>query len=414
MQRLPRAFRHHNFRLFFAGQGLSLIGTWIQQTAMSWLVYRLTGSTLLLGATAFAGQIPILLLAPLAGSLADRFPKERLLLWSQVLAMLPAFGVAWLAFSHAVQPWHLVMMSIFLGICTAFEIPARQSLMARLVDDRQDLPNAIAMNSFAVNSARLIGPALAGILIHLIGEKLCFLLNGFSYLAVILALLAMKLPPDANSGKRSHGGIANGLAYVSREPTIRTVLLLLGAVSFLTTPYIALLPTYAREIFHGDAQTLGMLLGCSGLGALIGNIFLASRAPGDDLSHITVFASIVAGIALMTFAFSTSLWVSMLLLTAVGFGIVVTAVSINITLQAKVGGEFRGRIMSLYTVAYLGVSPLGSLGEGWVANGIGVPKTLFFAGLACVICATILAAQLNPVRIRVEGGEFAPELRIPR
>jgi MFS family permease len=400
MKNLPRAFRHHNFRLFFAGQGLSLIGTWIQQTALSWLVYRLTGSTLLLGITAFAGQIPILLLAPLAGSLTDRFPKERLLLWSQIFAMLQAFCVTWLAFSHAVQPWQLVTMAVFLGICTAFEIPARQALMSRLVDDKQDLPSAIAMNSFAVNSARLIGPALAGILILLLGETLCFLLNGFSYLAVIVALLAMRLPPEENKEKAKRGGIADGLAYVSREPAIRVLLVLLATTSFLATPYVTLLPTYARDVFHGDAQMLGMLMGCSGLGAILGNIFLASRAPGQKLSHIAVSASMIAGVALMGFAFSTSLWVSMLLLTAIGFGIVVTAVSTNITLQTNVDGKFRGRVMSLYTAAYLGISPLGSLVEGWIANGIGVHMTLFFAGLTCVVGAFMLATQLSLIKFQ--------------
>ncbi|MBI3562123.1 MAG: MFS transporter [Gammaproteobacteria bacterium] len=384
-----RAFRHRNFRLFFIGQGLSLIGTWAQQAAMSWLVYQMTNSIWLLGLTMFAGQIPILLFAPLAGAWSDHLSKRWLLLWSQVLAMLQAFALAGLVYSGLIKSWHLVVMATLLGIFTAFEIPTRQALMVQLVDDRKDLPNAIALNSFAVNSAKLIGPSVAGLLISLVGEQMCFLLNGVSYLVIIFTILAMSLRSEAQTRSVKHGGIREGLVYATTNRNIRSVLLLLSLVSLGVAPYIGLLPVYAQKTFHGDARVLGMLMSCAGLGALLGNIFLATRRHNQEFKRVTTLAGLCAGVGLMGFSYSTRLWLSMATLALVGCGIVVTAVSINTMLQTTVKSEFRGRIMSFYTMAYLGLAPVGSLMEGALANTIGTPTTLFIAGLVCVIGALV-------------------------
>lgn len=384
-----RALRHRNFRLFFIGQAISLIGTWAQQAAMSWLVYQMTNSIWLLGLTVFAGQIPILLFAPIAGAWSDRMSKRWLLLWSQVFAMLQAFALAGLVFSGSIESWHLVAMAALLGIFTAFEIPTRQALMVHLVDDRKDLANAIALNSFAVNSAKLIGPAVAGLLITLLGEQTCFLLNGFSYLVIIFTILAMSPATGTETSIAKRSGIREGLAYATSNHNIRAVLLLLSLVSLGVAPYAGMLPVYAREIFHGDARVLGMLLSCAGLGAVLGNIFVATRGHNQEFKGITTLAGLGAGVGLMGFSYSTQLWLSMATLALVGWGIVVTAVSINTMLQTTVASAFRGRIMSLYTMAYLGLAPVGSLIEGYLAEAIGTSPTLFIAGLVCVLGALL-------------------------
>ncbi|MBI3432782.1 MAG: MFS transporter [Hydrogenophilales bacterium] len=380
-----RALRHRNFRLFFFGQGTSLIGTWIQQAAMSWLVYRLTGSTLLLGFTAFAGQIPILLLAPVAGVWSDRFDRRKLWLGTQVLSLLQALALAGLAFSGFVAVWHIVVMAVLLGIITAFETPIRQSMMTHMVDDQSDLTNAIALNSFTVNVARLLGPTIAGLVIALVGEATCFLLNGLSYVAVIVALLSMRVSQERSSKHGVACTLKDGLAYAFNAVEIRGSLLFLALVSFMATPYLVLLPVYAKDVFHGSAQTLGFLMSSAGLGAIVGTVFLASRKNVGKLRSVTLLAGTCAGIALMGFALSTTLWVSLLLMGLVGFGVVVTAASTNMSLQTAVEGRFRGRVMAMYTIAYLGVSPLGGLAAGVLADHIGTPDALFTGGLLCAL-----------------------------
>ena len=307
--------------------------------------------------------------------------------------MLQALALAGLAFNDAVAVWHIVAMAVLLGIITAFETPIRQSMMTHMVDDQNDLPNAIALNSFTVNVARLIGPTIAGVVITLVGEAACFLLNGLSYVAVIAALLSMRVSPEV---KPKHSGactLKDGLAYAFGAPEIRTALLFLTLVSFMVTPYVVLLPVYAKEVFHGDARTLGLLMSSAGLGAIVGTIFLASRKNVGRLRNITLFAGTCAGIAMMGFAFSTTLWLSVMLMALAGFGVVVTAASTNMSLQTFVEGRFRGRVMSMYTVAYLGMSPLGGLAAGILAHHIGTPNTLFIGGLICVLGGAVFAGH---------------------
>lgn len=394
MKNLLRGLHHRNFRLFFFGQGTSLIGTWIQQAAMSWLVYRLTGSTVLLGLTAFAGQIPILLLAAFAGVWSDRFDRRKLWLGTQFLSLIQALALAVLTFSGNIAVWHIVVMATLLGVITAFETPIRQSMMTHMVDDQNDLPNAIALNSFTVNVARLLGPTIAGLVINQVGEAICFLLNAFSYVAVITALLSMRVVSEIKPKHSGIGTLKEGLSYAFGIAEIRTSLLFLTLVSFMVTPYVVLLPVYAKEVFHGNAQTLGLLMSSAGLGAIAGTIILASRKNIDKLRNITLFAGTCAGIALMAFAFSTNIWLSVMLMVLVGFGVVVTAASTNMSLQAIVEGRFRGRVMSMYTIAYLGMSPLGGLAAGMLADRIGVPSTLFVGGLLCVLGSTMFTSQL--------------------
>lgn len=405
MKNMLRALRHRNFRLFFFGQGTSLIGTWIQQAAMSWLVYRLTGSTLLLGFTAFAGQIPILLLAPVAGVWSDRFDRRKLWLGTQVLSLLQALLLAGLAFSGVVAVWHVVVMAVLLGVITAFETPIRQSMMTHMVDDQNDLPNAIALNSFTVNVARLLGPTIAGLVIALVGEATCFLLNGLSYGAVIVALLGMSVSQDTRSRHGVACTLKDGVTYVFNAAEIRTSLLFLALVSFMATPYLVLLPVYAKDVFHGSAQTLGLLMSSAGLGAIVGTIFLASRKNLGKLRSVTLFAGTCAGIALMGFAFSTTLWISVLLMVLVGFGVVVTAASTNMSLQTAVEGRFRGRVMAMYTIAYLGVSPLGGLAAGVLADRIGTPDALFIGGLLCALGGLVFSRNLLLDLVRAPSGQ---------
>ncbi len=335
-------------------------------------------------------------------------------MWTQALALLQALFLAGMSFSNAVETWHIVTMAILLGVITAFETPIRQSMMTHMVDDQKDLPNAIALNSFTVNVARLLGPAIAGIVINLVGEATCFLLNGLSYLVVIFALLKMRTSPEITSKHSGAGDLKEGLAYALRVPEIRTSLLFLGVVSFLATPYVVLLPVYAKEVFHGDAQTLGLLMSSAGLGAIFGTIFLASRKNVAKLRNITIFAGTTAGVALMGFSYSTVLWLSVMLMVLAGFGVVVTAASTNMSLQSIVEGRFRGRVMSLYTIAYLGISPLGGLVAGVLADHIGTPGTLFIGGLICTLCGAIFTSlQLrNPsVYLRAAKIGFLPRAK---
>lgn len=397
MKHIARALRHRNFRLFFAGQTVSVIGTWMQQVAMSWLVFRLTGSPFLLGLTAFSGQIPVLLFAPLAGTWSDRFDRRRLLLLTQTAAMLQAFALAGLVYSGAVAVWHIVAMAAVLGVINAVDVPVRQSFVVRMVDSRHDLPNAIALNSFIMNLSRFLGPSLAGVLIGLLGEAACFLVNGFSYVAVVAALLAMKIKPEPERGENT-GGVAEGLRYAFGFPPIRALLMLVALVSFAATPYVALMPIYASHVFHGDARTLGTLLGYAGLGAIAGTLFLASRRTVRGLGTIIAYASSCAGVALMAFAFSTAYRLSLLLLVLIGFGVIVTAASSNMIVQTVVEDRVRGRVMALYAMSFLGMAPLGSLAAGVLASYIGAPPTLFLGGAACLAGGLIFARALPDLR----------------
>ncbi|MBS1138436.1 MAG: arabinose efflux permease family protein [Proteobacteria bacterium] len=324
MPAIVRALRHRNYRLYFGGQLVSLVGTWMQQIAMSWLAYRLTDSVLVLGLVGFAGQIPVLVFAPFGGMWSDRVNRRRILIATQSAAMVQAIVLAALTLSQAVQPWHLVALALVLGTINAIDIPARQAFVVHLVDDRADLSNAIALNSFAMNAARLLGPTVAGVVLSVVGEGICFLLNAVSYLTVLLALVAIRSGPQAVSSRPMASALRQGFRYAFGHDAIRSLLLLVAVVSFTATPYTVLMPVYAKQIFGGDARTLGLLLGCAGGGALAGTVYLAARKSLDGLERVIALAPVLAGAGLLAFAFSRSLWVAAPALLAVGFGVIST------------------------------------------------------------------------------------------
>jgi MFS family permease len=395
LQHFIRALRHRNYRLFFAGQSISLIGTWMQRVAMNWLVYRLTGSALLLGVVNFTGQAPTLLFTPFAGVIADRYDRHRLMIATQVLAMVQAVLIAVLVLTDAIVVWHLVLLSLFLGIVNAFDTPIRQSMVVELIESREDLGNAIALNSSMVNGARLVGPSIAGILIATVGEGMCFLLNAVSYVAVIMALMAMTTTPMYARAKRPHIWEAwrEGVSYAFGSLPIRSVLLLLSAVSFMGMPYATLLPIFAREVLHGGAQTLGFLMGAAGIGALVGAMFLASRDSVLGLETVLIVSATIFGGGLIAFSLSRIFWLSLGLMILSGFGMMVHLAASNTLVQTFVDDDKRGRVMSLYTMAVRGMVPLGSLIAGGLASHIGAPATLTLGGICCVLGAFIFASR---------------------
>lgn len=391
------ALSHRNYRLFFAGQGVSLIGTWIQQVAMSWLVYRLTGSAFLLGVIGFTSQIPSLFLSPVAGVLADRLDRRRLLIATQIVSMLQAFTMAVIVLVNGAEVWHIVLLSIVLGIANAVDMPVRHSFTVEMVQDRKDLGNAIALNSSIFNGARLVGPSLAGILISVFGEGICFLINGASYLAVIAALIAMKVPPHAEKAGNEPllQELQEGFTYAWHNGLIRSVLLLVVLVSLAGMPYSVLLPVYASQVFHGGAHTYGFLMTSSGIGAFAATIYLASRRDTAGLCRIISTAIMIFSIGLALFAISRTIWLSIPFLFVTGFGVITQLASSNTILQTVVEEDKRGRVMSLYTMALMGISPIGSLLAGALAGSMGVTATLLVGSAACVAGAFIFGRKLR-------------------
>ncbi len=394
-----RALRHRNLRLFFAGQGVSLVGTWMQHVAISWLVYELTGSALALGLIGFANQFPIFIVAPFAGALGDRWSRYRMVVMAQIAAMMQAVVLAALVLTGAVQVWHLVALSAVAGLISGVDIPVRQALLVRLVKGQEDLPNAIALNSSMFNSARLVGPAVAGVLIGWVGEGPVFVVNAVSYLCVLGALAAIRLEgkPAEPAGPVLQN-IAQGFAYAFRFVPIRDLLTLLTLVSLVGVPYVVLLPVFARDILGGGASTLGLLTSCAGFGAVIGALSLASRNTVVGLGRVIVRGSTLFGVTLVAFAFSEILWLSCVLLVASGFAVMVVTASINTMLQTLVEEDMRGRVMSLYTVAFIGMSPIGSLAGGAIAGRVGAPLAVAFGGLACLALALWFRRRLAPLR----------------
>jgi len=394
MPEIVRALRHRNYRLYFAGQMFSLVGTWMQQIAMGWLTWRLTGSTLLLGVVSFAGQIPILLLAPLGGLWSDRADRRRLLIGTQACALAQAVALAGLTVTGAVQPWHLVTAALVLGCINAVDVPARQSFFVQLVERREDLPNAIALNSFAMNGARLVGPAAAGLIVAAVGEAVCFALNAASYLAVLLALAAIR----TRSAKRAASGLrralADGFRYAFGTPAVRGLLGLIAAVSFAATPYAVLMPAFARDVFAGGAATFGLLMTCAGGGAVVGTVVLAARRSARGLDRTIAAAPFVVGTGVLAFAASGRLWLAVPALMAVGFGIISAVAGGNTALQTLVRDELRGRVMSIFTMSFLGIAPLGALAAGAAAEHLGVRATLALGALATI------AAGIAFLRVR--------------
>ena len=398
-----RALRHRNFRLFIAGQMCSLIGYWMQNIAQSWLLYRLTESTTLLGVLAFAGSVPILVLAPFAGLWSDRANLHRLMFAIQILEMVQAATLAALAVAGIIAPWHIVTLSMLLGILVAIELPVRHAYLLELVGDKTDLPNAVAVTSMMANTGRLIGPAVAGIAIASIGEAGCFVINTFSYIAVVITFLMIRVTPSARASAHASvlEGLNEGLRYAWNSVPIRLLLALLATTAFLAMPYGALMPALTRDVLGGGAEEMGFLVGAAGLGGVAGTVYLASRRNVRGLVAVIVYAIFGAGTALALVPWSHRLWLALALLVIIGFCLLVTSVSVNMILQTIVDDDKRGRVMSLYTAAFLGESPFGSLAAGALADAIGVAATLTLSGAACACGALYLARQRPQIRAHI-------------
>ncbi len=398
--RLTRALQSRNYRLFFSGQSVSLVGSWITRIATSWLVYRLTGSVLLLGLVGFCGQLPTLLLAPFTGVLVDRWDRHRILLVTQVLSMLQSFALAAFVFTDRITVGWVLALQVLQGVINAFDTPARQAFVVEMVEDRADLPNAIALNSSMVNASRIIGPSIGGIVIAAVGEGWCFLVDGVSYVAVIASLLAMRVTPRVRPPRA--GGMLSemrvGFTYVWGFLPVRSALTLLALVSMMGMPYTVLMPAIATSVLHGGPHTLGFLMTASGVGALGGGFYLASRRTVLGLGRVMVIATMTFGIGLAAFSLSTVLWLSLLALPVVGAGMMVTMASTNTIIQTVVQEELRGRVMAFYTMAFLGTAPIGSLVAGVVADRIGPSRTVLLGGLACVAAGVWFAVRLPALR----------------
>lgn len=399
-----RALRRRNYRLLFIGQGISVTGNWMQQLALSWLVYRLTDSAFFLGLVAFASQLPGFLISPLAGVLADRWDRHRIVMVTQALGMLQASVIAALVVGGWVQVWHIVVLAAVLGVITGLDIPARQALFVDLVDgDREDLANAIALNSSLFNAARLIGPSIGGFLIATMGEGPVFVINAVSYVAVLGGLAAMRLPVREPAGAGGHllSRLVEGFAYARGFQPARALLTHLAAVALVGMPYVVLLPVFAEEVLGGGPRTLGLLMSSAGLGALAGALWLATRATVRGLSAVIVAASVLFGGGLIGFALSPVLAISLPLLVLAGAGMMVLSASTNTVLQTIVPPDLRGRIMSLYAMAFMGMGTLGSLAGGWLATVIGAPVTVGVGGLGCLVAAGWFARERPALREQV-------------
>ncbi len=395
-----RALRHRNFCIFFYGQSISLVGTWMQQIALSWLVYQLTNSALLLGVVGFSGQIATFALAPFAGVIADRHHRHQLLLITQCAAMLQACVLAVLVLTGTITVWQIIALSLMSGMINAFDIPVRQSFTADMVNNHEDLSNAIALNSSMVNAARLIGPSVGGFLIATAGEGMCFLLNALSYIFVITSLLVMRIPRKelGAKGKKVWHELKEGFHYTFGFMPIRRILLLLSVVSLTAGGVQILMPVFARDIFHGGSKMLGLLMGSSGLGALMGAMYLASRKSVLGLGKVIVVSCFLFGLGMIGFICSPSVWFSMVMLLLCGFGMIVQMAASNTILQSMVEENKRGRVMSFYTMAFMGMAPFGSLLAGSCAHQWGVATVFFVGGASVILAGTLFAIQLPRMR----------------
>jgi MFS family permease len=397
---LLRALRHRNYRLFFGGQGISLVGTWMTRIATAWLVYRFTHSAFLLGLVSFASQIPILVLGPFAGVWVDRLNRHKVLVVTQVLSMLQSFALAALALGKVITVDEVILLNLFQGAINAFDMPARQAFVIQMVENPEDLGNAIALNSSLVNAARLVGPSIAGLIIAAVGEGYCFLIDGFSYIAVIASLLAMVVA--TRTAERKHESVLlelkEGLNYVIGFQPIRSILLLLALISLIGMPYTTLMPIFAGTILHGGAHTLGFLMGAVGVGALLGAVALAARRTVLGLGRVIPITAAGFGASLIAFSASHQLWLSLVLLLVTGYCFMQQMASSNTILQTIVDDSKRGRVMSFYGIAFQGVAPFGSLVAGAVASRIGAPFTLMIGGAICIVGAAVFGVQLPALR----------------
>lgn len=402
-RRLPRTFRalaHRNFRLFFTGQGLSLIGTWLQQVAMGWLTYRLTNSAWLLGVVAFCANVGILLFSNLAGVLADRIDRRRGLLTTQSLMLAQAVMLTVLVAFGWIQTWHLIVLALWLGTCAAFDTPLRQSMYVHFIADRDDLGNAIALNSMLVNTARVVGPAIAGLLLSITSEAACFALNALSFVAVIVAISRMQWPSDLREHVASGwwASFVEGVRYARGLAPVRALLALVAALAWTIAPYSSLMPVYAKDIYGGGPHTLGYLLSAAGLGALVATLWLAHRATVRGLGRIILYAVAASGASLAAFAYMRIYPIALVLLVLVGGATILAAASTNTILQTIVEDRLRGRVAAFYTLAFLGVAPLGNLAAGAIAGYMGVPFTFAVNGALAFAAALWYRRKLPAVR----------------
>ena len=400
---VPRTFRalkHRNYRLFFTGQGLSLIGTWLQQVAMGWLTYRLTGSAWLLGVIAFCSNVGILLFSNLAGVLADRVDRRRALLTTQSLMLVQAVVLALLVWLGWIETWHLIVLALWLGTCSAFDLPLRQSMYVHFIADRGDLGNAIALNSMLVNTARVVGPAIAGLLLAVTSEAVCFALNALSFVAVIVAIRRMHWPAQERAAAASGwwASWVEGARYAYGLKPVRALLVLVAALAWTIAPYTSLMPVYAKDIYGGGPHTLGYLLSAAGLGALISTAFLASRATVRGLGRIIMLAAATSGFGLAAFAYMRVYPLALLLMVLVGGGTILAAASANTILQTIVDDRLRGRVASFYTLAFLGVAPLGNLAAGAIAGAFGAPAAFALNGVLAILAAAWYGRRLPMLR----------------
>lgn len=394
-----RALRHRNFQLFFSGQLISLIGTWMQSVAQAWLVYKLTRSSLQLGAVGFASQIPVFLVAPFGGTIADRVNRQRLVISTQAASMVLAGILAWLTLSHRILPWHIYVLAILLGVVNAFDIPGRQSFLVDMVG-KEDLMNAIALNSSMFNGARVVGPAVAGILLIKFGEGACFAANAVSYVAVIVGLLFMDVHSAPRAGKSSPiADIIEGFRWANQTKVIRALLLLIGLVSLVGMPYTVLMPVFADQILHGGARALGTLMGATGVGALFGALTLASKTGVKGLGRWVAITCAAFGVSLFLFSFSRIFWLSTVLLLPAGYSMMLQMACSNTLIQTMVPDALRGRVMALYSMMFMGMAPFGALFGGALAQRAGAPVTVAVGGIACVLGAVWFARELPELRI---------------
>lgn len=405
------AFKSRNYRLFFSGQGLSLIGSWMTQVASIWLVYQLSTSPWLLGIVGFASQVPSVVFLPIAGVFVEKWNRHRVIIATQILSMIQSLTLALLTLTGVINIWQLILLSLFQGTVNAFDAPARQAFVSEIVEKREDLANAIALNSAMFNGARLIGPAIAGIILATIGAGYCFLIDGLSYIAVILALLAMKLKPHTvalNIKGNSLQRLKEGFVYAFSFPPIRAIILLLALVSFMGMQYTILAPIFATKILNGGPDALGFLMAASGIGALVGAVYLSMRKSVIGLGKIIAYSPTIMGIGLVAFGLSRVLWFSLLMMFVIGLGFILQFASSNTLLQTIVEDDKRARVLSIYTLAFFGVIPFGNLFAGGLANYIGAPNTVIISGIFCILGSLIFARQLpqlqtfvHPIYVRM-------------
>jgi MFS family permease len=410
-----RALRHRNFKLFFFGQSISVIGTWMTRLATSWLVYRLTHSALLLGVVSFAGQIISFALGPVAAVWVERLNRRKMLVWTQAAAAIQSLALAALTLAHVINLWEIIALTALQGLINAFDMPGRQSFLVQMVEDRNDLSNAIAINSSMANGARLIGPAIAGLVVAGFGEGWCFLIDGVSYLAVIASLFMMRIKPSTieRSAISMMAQMREGWDYVRTFRPIRSILLLFALISLMGWPYSVLLPIFAGQVLHGGAHTLGWLTTASGVGALVSGLSLAARKSVIGLTRMGQIAIAILGVALILFGLSQTLWLSLILMVFVGFGLMQGAAVSNTVIQSLVPDDKRARVMGYYTMAFFGAAPFGSLFAGALAHRIGAPHTVIVSGIFCVAGSLWFAFELPKIRavtrpIYEEMGLLAP------